>query len=288
MKEQNQLIIFQNKEIRRIWENEEWWFAVVDIIAILTESVNPSDYWYRLKKREKEASGIELSTNCRKLKILSSDGKKYKTDCSNMEGIFRIIQSVPSPKAEPFKKWLATVGYERIQEIENPELAVQRAREHYKGLGYSDEWIEKRLQSISIRGELTDEWKDRGVEEGLEYAILTSEISKGTFGIKPSQYKKLKGLKRQNLRDHMTNLELIFTMLGEEQAKQETKESDAQGFKTNKLAAIKGGKAAGKALDAFEEETGNKVVSSSNFLGQIKEAIKSRKLKKKEDKKELF
>lgn len=288
MKKENTLIVFESNEIRRIWNDNEWWFSVVDIVGVLTESVNPRDYWYRLKKREKEAAGIELSTNCRQLKLLSSDGKKYKVDCANTEGIFRIIQSIPSPKAEPFKKWLATVGYERIQEIENPELAAQRARQYYKDLGYNDEWIENRLQSIVIRGELTDEWKERGVKEGLEYSILTAEISNATFGMKPSEYKKFKGLKRENLRDHMTNLELIFTMLGEEQTKQETIKSDAQGLKKNKESAIKGGKAAGKALDAFEEETGKKVVSNTNYLHQIKEAIKKRKLKNKEDKKKLF
>ncbi len=179
--EQNKIVVFQEKQIRRVWYNEEWWFAVVDVIEVLTESTKPRDYWYRLKKRELESSGVELSTNCRQLKMQSSDGKKYLTECANTETMFRIIQSIPSPKAEPFKRWLAQVGYERVQEIENPELAAQRARQYYKELGYSDAWIETRLKSAEIREQLTDEWKARDVKEGLEYAILTAEISEATF-----------------------------------------------------------------------------------------------------------
>ena len=199
--------------------------------------------------------------------------------------MFRLIQSIPSPNAEPFKQWLAKVGYERVQEIENPELAAERARQYYKDLGYSDEWIATRLKSIEVRGQLTDEWKDRDVKAGLEYAILTAEISRATFGLKPSDYKKYKGLARENLRDHMTNLELIFTMLGEEQTKQEAIKDDAHGLEENKKAAIEGGSAAGDALGAFEKRTGQKVVSDKNFKDQIKAAKKQKKLKaKKKDK----
>lgn len=211
----DKLVVFQGKQVRRVLHNNEWFFSVVDIISALTDSDNPRDYWYRMKRREKESSGIELSTFCRQLKLTSSDGKSYKTDTVNTEAAFRIIQSIPSPKAEPFKRWLAKVGYERVQEIENPELASQRAKAIYKAKGYSDSWIEKRIRSIAIRDELTDEWKERGIKEDAEFAILTADISKATFGLTPSEYKKLKGLKRQNLRDHMNDLELIFSMLGE-------------------------------------------------------------------------
>ena len=200
--------------------------------------------------------------------------------------MFRIIQSIPSPKAEPFKQWLAKVGYERVQEIENPELAAQRAREYYKALGYDEKWIETRLQSIQVRGQLTDEWKGRDVKEGLEYAILTAEISRATFGLAPSEYKNLKGLKRENLRDHMTNLELIFTMLGEEQTRQEAIKDDAQGFEENQEAAIKGGTAAGDALEAFEKRTGDRVVSSQNFKQQVEDAKQHKKLIGKSDEEE--
>lgn len=275
--DENKIVVFQEKQIRRIWHKDEWWFAVVDIIEVLTESTKPRDYWYRLKKREKEGSGIELSTNCRQLKLESTDGKKYNTECANTEGMFRIIQSIPSPKAEPFKQWLAKVGYERVQEIENPELAAKRAREYYKALGYDDKWIETRMQSIQVRGQLTDEWKDRDVKEGLEYAILTAEISRATFGLAPSEYKNLKGLKRENLRDHMTMLELLFTQIGEEQTRIEAVKRDAQGFEENKDAAIEGGTAAGDALDAFEKRTGDKVVSDQNFKDQIAQAKEQQK-----------
>ena len=280
----NKLVVFQEKQIRRVWHNEEWWFSVIDVIGVITESKNPSSYWRTLKTRLKK-EGSQVATKCSKLKLEASDGKKYKTDCANTEILFRLIQSVPSPRVEPFKQWLAKVGYERVQEIENPELAAERARQYYKELGYSDEWIATRLKSIEVRGQLTDEWKDRDVKEGLEYAILTAEISKATFGKKPSEYKSYKGLKRENLRDHMTNLELIFTMLGEEQTKQEAVKDDAQGFQENRKAAIKGGTAAGKALGAFEEETGQKVVSKQNFKNQIAAAKEQKKLENQATKK---
>jgi prophage antirepressor-like protein len=207
--------IFKGKQIRKVIHNNEWWFSVIDVIAVLTDSENPRDYWYKMKIREKLEISIKLSTFCRQLKLESSDGKKYTTDCANTESLFRIIQSIPSPKAEPFKRWLAKVGFERVQEIENPELAAQRMRTLYKLKGYSADWIEKRMRGIVIREELTDEWKNRGAQEDKDYEVLTAEISKATFGVTPSEYKKLKGLKRENLRDHMDDFELIFTMLGE-------------------------------------------------------------------------
>ncbi|NLW84014.1 MAG: Bro-N domain-containing protein [Phycisphaerae bacterium] len=262
----DKLVVFQGKQVRRVLHNNEWYFSVVDIIAALTDSDNPRDYWYRMKRREKESSGIELSTFCRQLKLTSSDGKSYKTDTVNTEAAFRIIQSIPSPKAEPFKRWLAKVGYERVQEIENPELASQRARALYKAKGYPDSWIEKRIRSIAIRDELTDEWKDRGIKEDAEFAILTADISKATFGLTPSEYKQLKGLKRQNLRDHMNDLELIFSMLGEAATTEITRKNDAQGFPENQIAAVEGGTIAGNARRQLEQKTGKPVVSGQNYL----------------------
>jgi len=212
MESQDALVVFEGTKIRRTWHDEQWFFSVVDVVRILTDSTDPKDYWYRLKKREVESSGIELSTFCRQLKLPSADGKKYETDCANTESMFRIIQSIPSPKAEPFKRWLAKVGFERVQEIEDPELAQKRMKEIYKLKGYSDDWIEKRVRGIAIRDELTGEWDKRGIKTKNEYSILTSEISRAAFGLTPGEYKKLKGLKQQNLRDHMNDLELIFTI----------------------------------------------------------------------------
>ncbi len=283
MEQDNKIIIFQETEIRRVWHNEEWWFSVVDVIAVLTESSDPKRYWADLKRRTEKESGTKVFAFCEPLKMQTAGGKQ-NVICANTEGMFRIIQSIPSPKAEPFKLWLAKVGYERIQEIENPELAAIRARENYQALGYSEEWIERRMQSIAIRTQLTDEWKNRGVQEGLEYAILTAEISRATFGLTPTEYKKLKSLKRENLRDHMTGLELIFTMLGEEGTRIEATKRDAQGFEENKGAAIDGGSAAGDALEAFEKRTGDKVVTDKNYKHQIAEAKKQQKaLGKKKD-----
>ena len=266
----DKLVVFKGKEIRRIIHDDEWYFSVVDIIAVLTDSANPRDYWYRMKRREKESSGIQLSTLCRQLKLPASDGKTYKTDVVNTESAFRVIQSIPSPKAEPFKRWLAKVGYERIQEIEDPELATKRSRAIYKAKGYSDDWIEKRMRSITIREELTDEWKDRGVKEQKSYAILTAEISKAAFGITPSEYKQLKGLKRENLRDHMNDLELIFSMLGEAATTEITRKRDAQGFYESKRAAVDGGSIAGSARRQLEKKSGKSVVSDRNFLAGTK------------------
>src|SRR3990172_3747269 len=199
MDSKDALVVFEGTKIRRTWHDDQWYFSVVDVVRVLTNSADPKDYWYRLKKREAESSGIELSTLCRQLKLSSTDGKKYETDCSNTESMFRIIQSIPSPKAEPFKRWLAMVGYERVQEIEDPELAQKRMKEIYNLKGYSDEWIEKRVRGVAIRDELTDEWDKRGAKSKQDYSILTADISRATFGLTPTEYKRLKGLKNENL-----------------------------------------------------------------------------------------
>ena len=281
--EQNKLVVFQEKEIRRTWHNEEWWYAVSDIVETLTDTKDVRQYIKRIRSRDSELSS-NWGTICTPLAMIAKDGRKRKINAANTEGLFRIIQSIPSPKAEPFKQWLAKVGYERIQEIENPELAAERARQNYRDLGYSDDWIAKRMQSVEIRGKLTDEWKDRGVEKGLEYSILTAEISRATFGKTPKEYREHKDLTRENLRDHMTDLELIFTMLGETATRNEAQAKDAQGFEENKQAAIEGGAAAGDALGAFERRTGKKVVSEKNAKHQIAEAKKAKKLAAKQKK----
>ena len=260
------LVVFQGKQIRRTWHNGEWYFSVVDVVAVLTESTDAKDYWYRMKKRELESGGIELSTLCRQLKLPSADGKQYETDCANTESMFRIIQSIPSPKAEPFKRWLAKVGYERVQEIENPELAQKRMRELYKLKGYSDEWIEKRVRGIAVRDELVGEWDKRGIKTDKEYSILTAEISKATFGFTPGEYKQHKGLKHQNLRDHMNDLELIFTMLGEASTTRIARNKNATGFDENKDAAKEGGTVAGVARKELEKRSGEKIVSRENYI----------------------
>ncbi len=264
---QNQHIaLFKGKTIRKILFNKEWYFSVVDVCEALTDSVDPKDYWYRMKKRVNEEEKVELSTICRQLKLQSSDGKKYETDCADTEGIFRIIQSIPSPKAEPFKRWLAKVGFERVQEIENPELATKRTRLLYKLKGYPDDWIEKRMRGIAIREELTDEWQKRGAAEERDYEILTAEISKATFGITPNQYKKLKGLKRQNLRDHMDDFELIFTMLGERSTTEIHRTENSEGLTKLKHDAHRGGKVAGNARKELEKELKRPVVTKNNYL----------------------
>ncbi|ODS42977.1 MAG: phage antirepressor protein [Candidatus Altiarchaeales archaeon IMC4] len=263
------LVVFQGKHIRRTWHGEQWYFSVVDVIETLAESSNPRNYWNMLKTRESE-HGVELYTNCVQLRLLSSDGKYYATDCANTEGIFRIIQSVPSKKAEPFKRWLARVGYERIQEIENPELAQERAKKYYELKGYPKDWIEKRLRGIAIRQELTDEWSQRGVEEQREFAILTNEISTATFGVPIKKHKEIKGLdpkfKNQNLRDHMTDWELILTMVGEKATADITVTKDSRGFVECKDSAIKGGTIAKDTRKAVEQETGKPIVSNENYL----------------------
>ncbi|MES2678137.1 MAG: Bro-N domain-containing protein [Pseudomonadota bacterium] len=265
--QENSLIVFENKKIRRIWHKEEWYFSVVDVIEVLTESQSPRQYWGVLKARENQ-----LLTICLQLKLPSIDGKKYSTDCANTETLFRIIQSIPSPKAEPFKRWLAKVGYERIQEIEDPELATKRTRELYKLKGYPEDWIEKRMRGIAIREELTDEWKKRGAEARKDYEILTAEISKATFGMVPSEYKNFKGLekqKNQNLRDHMNDFELIFTMLGERSTTEIHRNENSAGVKKLKSDAKIGGSIAGNARKQLEKKLGRSVVSKDNFLEKI-------------------
>lgn len=268
---ETKIALFQDKKIRKTMFNDEWWFSISDVCFVLTESLDARAYWRKLKQRLIE-EGSEVVTNCHGLKLEATDGKKYETDCSNTEGIFRIIQSIPSPKAEPFKRWLAKVGYERIQEIEDPELATKRAKAIYKAKGYPDNWIEKRIRGIAIREELTDEWQKRGIKQAKEFAILTSEISKATFGMTPSEYKKYKELKRENLRDHMTDLELIFSMLGEASTTEIARSKDAQGFPQNEKAAKKGGKIAGDARKNLEIETGKKVSTRKNYL-ELKEDV---------------
>ncbi|MFH1389378.1 MAG: Bro-N domain-containing protein [Candidatus Margulisiibacteriota bacterium] len=260
------IALFKGKEIRKTIHNNEWWFSVVDVVSALTNSANPRDYWYKMKIREKDESGVELSTICRQLKLTSSDGKKYETDCANTEGVFRIIQSIPSSKAEPFKRWLAKVGYERIQEIEDPELATRRTRLLYKLKGYSDDWIEKRLRGIVIREELTNEWQKRGASENKDYEILTAEISKAAFGVTPSEYKELKGLKRENLRDHMDDFELIFNMLSERSTTEIHRNENSQGTHKLKSDAQAGGRIAGDARKALEKRLGRSIVSKHNYL----------------------
>ena len=262
----DKIVVFGARKIRRLWVDDQWFFSVVDIIAALTDSDAPNKYWAAMKRREAAGSGFQLSTICRQLKLTSVDGKSYKTDCVNTEAAFRIIQSIPSPKAEPFKQWLASVGYQRIQEIENPELAQQRMRELYREKGYPQDWIEKRVRGIAVRDELTDEWRNRGISAQRDFAILTAEISKATFGLTPSDYKKLKGIQRENLRDHMTDLELIFTMLGEAATTEIARNKDAQGFIPNKVAAREGGTVAGSARRQLEAKSGRKVITRGNYL----------------------
>ncbi len=255
---------FESKQIRKVWENDEWWFSIIDIIEVLTESTAPSKYWNALKRREPQ-----VSTICRKMKFLASDGKMRPTDTANTEGVLRIVMSVPSPKAEPLKLWLAQMGKERIDETENPELAFDRAREIYKAKGYPDDWIGYREKSILIRKELTEEWQNRGIKESSEYSILTAEIAKATFNLTPTEHKELKGLTKpnQNLRDHMTNLELIFSALSEEITRKVAIRDDANGFLQNREAAGEGGRMAGEARENLEKRLGEKIVSPNNFLG---------------------
>ena len=268
---ENNLTPFEGKDIRKIWHNEDWYFSVIDIIAVLTDAVQPRTYWAILKKRENQLLSV-----CKQFKMMAGDGKQRLTDCANTEGVFRIIQSVPSPKAEPFKLWLATLGKQAIDEASDPELLSQRQAELYKAKGYTDEWIRRRMQTIETRQELTDEWKMRGVKENQEYSILTATIAKGTFGLTPSEHKDLKGLERQNLRDHMTSMELILTALGEEVTRTITVNNDAQGFNENYDAAAIGGKTAGEARLRVEANTGQKVISSANFLN-LNEGDKEKK-----------
>lgn len=274
--------LFESKRIRTVWNevDEKWYFVVEDVILVLTDSKDPKQYIKRMRQRDEElAKGwVQFVPTL----WVETTGGKQKMGCANAKGLLRIIQSVPSPKAEPFKLWLAQVGSDRLDEIENPELATQRTRELYKLKGYPDDWIEKRMRSIAIREELTEEWKNRGVKEQIEYSILTAEISKATFGLTPSQYKKIKGLKSQNLRDHMTDLELIFSMLGEASTTEIVKTQNPKGFIQNQKAAKQGGAVAGNARRELESRTGKKVVSTDNYLPEAK---KNKELKKGKGKK---
>ena len=260
--------MFEGSQIRSVWDNEreEWYFSVVDVIGSLTESNNPRDYWYRVKKRMSEEERSELSTFCRQLKLKSTDGKSYKTDVADMQGIFRIIQSVPSPKAEPFKMWLAEVGKERIDEIIDPELTIDRALESYARKGYSREWINQRLHAIQVLKELTDTWQDHGVKAGNEYAILTNEISKAWSGMTTREYKDFKGLKKENLRDNMSTTELILNMLAETATKDIAEATNPQGLDENKKVAQDGGSIAGDARKSIEARTGKPVITSKNAI----------------------
>ncbi|MEI6609558.1 MAG: Bro-N domain-containing protein [Deltaproteobacteria bacterium] len=261
---ETKIALFRGKGIRKKLNNDEWWFVVEDVVLALIDSKDPKQYIQRMKQRDQEL-GKGWVQIVHTLSI-ETDGGIQRMLCANTEGIFRIIQSIPSPKAEPFKRWLAKVGYERVQEIEDPELATKRTKALYRAKGYSDDWIEKRMRGIAIRAELTDEWKNRKVGLEKEYAILTAEISKATFGLTPSEYKDLKGLERENLRDHMNDLELIFAMLGEAATTEITKTQDAQGFDENRTAARKGGRIAGDAREKLEKETKKMVVSRNNYL----------------------
>ena len=265
---ENSLMPFEGIDIRKIWHEEQWYFSVVDVIEVLTDSVEPRNYWATLKKRE-----FQLLTNCQQLKMKATDGRQRLTDCANTEGIFRIIMSVPSPKAEPLKMWLAEQGKRTLDETENPELLTQRQIELYKLKGRSDEWIKERMQSIQTRKRLTDEWQKRDVKEGKEYSILTAIIAKGTFGLNPSEHKKLKGLEKptHELRDHMTPMELILTAFSEEATRQIAMRDDAKGFNENQESAQLGGKIGGNARKNFEKTTGLNVVSSENYLPTSKE-----------------
>jgi len=267
---QNKLVVFQGKDVRRVWHNNEWYYSLVDIVGVLTTSVNPTDYLKKIRKRDTEL-GSYLGTNCPQVEMETSTGKKRKILAGNTKDAFRLIQSIPSKKAEPFKQWLAQVGKERLDEIENPELAQARMKEIYEKKGYPKDWIDKRLRGIAIRQNLTDEWKERGVKEQRDFAILTAEISKATFGMTPSQYRNLKNIPKKtnaNLRDHMDDLELIFTMLGERMTTEISKEEEPDTFDENKDVAKRGGKVAGNARKDAEKELGRSVISKKNYLDE--------------------
>jgi len=270
--EATKIALFKGKKIRKTIHTNEWWFVIVDVVAALTDSLQPDGYLKDMRRRDPELSKGwgQIATPL----LIKTEGGQQKINCANTEGIFRIIQSIPSPKAEPFKRWLAKVGYERVQEIENPEIATKRTRVLYKLKGYSDDWIEKRMRGIAIREELTDEWKERGAKEAQDYEILTAEISKATFGITPGEYKNLKGLKRENLRDHMDDFELIFTMLGERSTTEIHRTEDSQGMNKLKSDANAGGDIAGNARKQLEKRLGRSVVTKNNFLKQPSKAKK--------------
>ena len=272
-----ELASFESRRIRRVWveTEEKWYFSVVDVVAVLTDSVDPRDYWYKMKIRVKEEDGFEPSTVCRQFKLLAEDGKMRETDCANTETLFRIIQSIPSPKAEPFKLWLARVGYERVEESEDPEKAIQRAMNNYLKLGYSKDWVDLRLKSIEIRKDLTNEWQERGIISNEEFAILTDDITLAWAGMKTKDYKKFKDLKKENLRDNMSNLELVLSMLAETSTTEISKVKKPKTFPENRKVAKEGGGIAGDARKKIEAKTGKKVASASNF----KSLLEQKKLK---------
>ena len=276
---ENNIQIFEGKKIRSVWDNEkeEWYFSVVDVVGALTDSVNTRDYWYKMKKRMTDEEKSELSTICRQLKLKAPDGKMRLTDVADIQGIFRIIQSIPSPKAEPFKMWLAQVGKDRIDEITDPELTIDRALETYLKKGYSKEWINQRLQAIQVRKELTDAWQEHGVKKGIEYAILTDEISKAWSGMATREYKNLKGLKKENLRDNMSTLELVLNMLAEATTTELTNIHNPNGLEENKKVAKRGGTIAGNTRKEIEADTGKSVITAKNavdFSKLIEDVVK--------------
>ena len=276
---ENNIQIFEGKKIRSVWDNEkeEWYFSVVDVVGALTDSVNARDYWYKMKKRMTDEEKSELSTICRQLKLKAPDGKMRLTDVADIQGIFRVIQSIPSPKAEPFKMWLAQVGKDRIDEITDPELTIDRALETYLKKGYSKEWINQRLQAIQVRKELTDAWQEHGVKKGIEYAILTDEISKAWSGLATREYKDLKGLKKENLRDNMSTLELVLNMLAEATTTELTNIHNPNGLEENKKVAKRGGTIAGNTRNEIEADTGKSVITTKNavdFSKLIEDVVK--------------
>lgn len=277
---ENSIAVFQEKTIRRTWHSDEWWFSVVDVCGVLTESPDAGAYWRKLKQRL-GAEGGEPVTFCHGLKLEAPDGKQRVTDCANTEGLFRLIQSIPSPKAEPFKRWLAQVGYQRIQEIENPELAMGRMQDLYEKKGYPKEWIDKRLRGIAVRQDLTDEWKVRGAVTSKEFAILTNEIMQSAFGLKVDEYKQVKSLERENLRDHMTDIELILTMLAEATTTKLHRDRDTKGMEPLKKDARDGGAVAGRTRKDIEQQSGKPVISTGNFKQLAGE--KPKRLKKSGD-----
>ena len=287
---ENNIQIFEGKKIRSVWDNEkeEWYFSVVDVVGALTDSVNARDYWYKMKKRMTDEEKSELSTICRQLKLKAPDGKMRLTDVADIQGIFRIIQSIPSPKAEPFKTWLAQAEKDRIDEITDPELTIDRALETYLKKGYSKEWINQRLQAIQVRKELTDAWQEHGVKKGIEYAILTDEISKAWSGLATREYKDLKGLKKENLRDNISTLELVLNMLAEATTTELTKTTNPKGLEENKKVAKEGGSVAGNARKEIEQKTGKPVITSKNAvdLSRLIEDVVKEPFNKKQDKKD--